>query len=101
MGHKVDREHSHGRAVNAMRSGRKGLPPSTALPENLERRDALHTIEEIGAQSAIRRAALTVAFLVAEEEYGWTHQREDGKEEEDETDAEIDGGHEKKDQDWS
>src|SRR5262249_28677532 len=101
MGHKVDGEHSHGRAVNSMRSGRKGLPPRTALPENLERRDALHTVEEVGAQSAIRRAALTVAFLIAEEEYGWTYQREDGKKEEDETDAEVDGGHEKKNQDRS
>src|SRR5262249_3166017 len=49
MGHKVDGEHSHGRAVNSMRSARTGVPPSTALPKNLERRDALHTVEEVGA----------------------------------------------------
>src|SRR5215813_4147439 len=49
MGHKVDGEHSHGRPVNSMRSGRKGPPPGTALPENLERRDALHTVEEVRA----------------------------------------------------
>src|SRR5262249_40517936 len=101
MGHQVDGEHSHSRPVNSMRSCRKGLPPGTALPENLERRDALHTVEEVRAQSAIGRAALTVAFLIAEEEYGRTHQCKDGKEEEDETDAEVDGGHEKKNQDRS
>src|SRR5215475_1976980 len=36
MGHKVDGEHPHGRAVDLMRPRRKGPPPSTALPENLE-----------------------------------------------------------------
>src|SRR5262245_7816984 len=101
MGHQVDGEHSHGRAVNSMCSCRKVLPPGTALTENLERRDALHTVKEVRAQSAIGRAALTVTFLITEEEYGRTHQCEDGKEEEDETDAEVDGGHEKKDQDRS
>src|SRR5262245_14631471 len=101
MGHQVDGEHSHGRPVNSMRSFREVLPPGTALTENLERRDALHTVEEVGAQSAIGRAALTVTFLITEKEYGWAHQCEDGKEEEDETDAEVDGGHEKKNQDRS
>src|SRR5262245_57817535 len=101
MGHKVDGEHSHSRPVNSMRSCRKVLPPGTALTENLERRDALHTVEEVRAQSAIGGAALTVTFLITEEEYGRTHQCEDGEEEEDDTDAEVDGGHEKKNQDRS
>src|SRR5215475_5666751 len=101
MGHEVDGEHSHSRPVNSMRFCRKVLPPGTALTENLERRDALHAVEEVRAQSAIGRAPLTITFLITQEEYGWTHQCEDGKEEEDETDAEVDGGHEKKHHDRS
>src|SRR5262245_1793903 len=101
MGHQVDGEHSHSRPVNSMRSCRKVLPPGMALPENLERRDALHTVEEVRAQSAVGRAALTVTFLITEEEYGRAHQCEDGEEEEDETNAQVDGGHEKKNQDRS
>src|SRR5262249_26073595 len=101
MGHQVDGAHPHSRPVNSLRSCRKVLPPGTALPENLERRDALHTVEEVRAQSAIGRAPLTVTFLIAQEEYGRTHQCEDGKEEKDETDAEVDGGHEKENHDRS
>src|SRR5262249_38102565 len=63
MGHQVDGEHAHSHPVNSLRSCRKVLPPGTALTENLERRDALHTVEEVGAQSAIGRAALTITFL--------------------------------------
>jgi len=41
---------------------REGVAPSAALPENFERRDALHAVEEIGAQGSISRAASTAAF---------------------------------------
>src|SRR4029077_11584766 len=99
MRHKVDGEHPHGRAINLMCPFRESPAPSAALPENLERRDALHAVEEIRAQNSVGRAASTTAFLTAPKEDGGSHQGKDGEEEEDAGNREVDGSHERKNDD--
>ena len=87
-GHKVDGEYPHSGAVNLMCPCREGVAPSAALPKNLEGRDALHAVEEIGAQGAISRAASTAAFSTKQEEERGTRQGKDGEEQEDKANRE-------------
>ena len=100
-GHEIDGEHPHGGAVNLMRPVRKSVAPITALTENLERRNALHAVEEIRAQSAVGGAASTAALSTRPKKDGRSHQSEDGEAQENKTYGEIDGGHEKENNDWS
>ena len=92
-GGSVRGDHPHSAAVQTVGARRKRLPPRLALPERLERSQALHAVQKVRAQLAVRLASPVAADPVPVVEHRRYYQRQRGECQEDDRDNSVQRNH--------